>query len=204
LSDWHWEIRNLVVDGDYIAGHFAVTSTHRRAFQEIEATGRRVTISEFTFYRLEDGKFAEVWDLADMEAVMRQIARARYTVDGLSQLCDRWIQPIEQLQQLVEQLQQLVPSSASPWSQAERFQLLPFASPKPLLTPRTFAQRNRLQLIHDPGLHPSGGDAIQVVANRGSPNSALAYCASHANVATASKSLSITVSGPDPQGSSMG
>ena len=75
FPDWHWEIRNLVVDGGYIAGHFAVTGTHLGAFQGIEATGRRVTISEFTFYRVEDGKFAEVWDLADMDAVMRQIGR---------------------------------------------------------------------------------------------------------------------------------
>ena len=75
FPDWHWEIRNLVVDGDYIAVHFTVTGTHRGAFQGIEATGGRVTISEFTFYRLEDGKFAEVWDLADMDAVMRQIGQ---------------------------------------------------------------------------------------------------------------------------------
>ena len=46
----------------------------RGAFQGIEPTGRRVTISDFTFYRLEDGKFAEVWDLADMDVVIRQIA----------------------------------------------------------------------------------------------------------------------------------
>jgi steroid delta-isomerase-like uncharacterized protein len=76
FPDWHWEIRHLVVDGDYIAGHFAVTGTHRGAFRGIEATGRRVSSSDFTFYRLEDGKFAEVWDLADMDAVMRQIGRA--------------------------------------------------------------------------------------------------------------------------------
>jgi steroid delta-isomerase-like uncharacterized protein len=75
FPDWHWEIRNLVVDGDYIAVHFTVTGTHRGAFQGIEATGRRVTISEFTFYRLEDGKFAEVWDDTDMDAVMRQIGQ---------------------------------------------------------------------------------------------------------------------------------
>jgi steroid delta-isomerase-like uncharacterized protein len=73
FPDWHWEIRSLVAEGDYIAVHFTVTGTHRGAFQGIEATGRRVTISEFTFYRLEDGKFAEVWDHADMDAVMRQI-----------------------------------------------------------------------------------------------------------------------------------
>jgi predicted ester cyclase len=74
FPDWHWEVRNLVVDGDHIAVHFAVTGTHRGAFQEIEPTGPRVTTSEFTFYRLEDGKFAQVWGLADMDAVMRQIA----------------------------------------------------------------------------------------------------------------------------------
>ena len=82
FPDWHWEMRNLVVDGDHIAVHFTVTGTHRAAFQGIEATGRRVTTSEFTFYRLEDGKFAEVWDLADMDAVMRQIGRVTPTVDG--------------------------------------------------------------------------------------------------------------------------
>ncbi len=82
FPDWHWEIRNLIVDGDHIAVHFTVTGTHRAAFQGIEATGRRVTTSEFTFYRLEDGKFAEVWDLADMDAVMRQIGRVTRTVDG--------------------------------------------------------------------------------------------------------------------------
>jgi predicted ester cyclase len=87
FPDWHWEIRNLVVDGDYIAVHFTVAGTHRGVFQGIEATGRRVTISEFTFYRLEDDKFAEVWDRTDMDAVMRQISgRARRTVDVVMSL----------------------------------------------------------------------------------------------------------------------
>ncbi|MGH8092362.1 MAG: ester cyclase [Chthoniobacterales bacterium] len=48
---------------------------HRGLFREIEATGRRVTTSEFTLYHIEDGKFAEVWDLTDMDAVMRQISQ---------------------------------------------------------------------------------------------------------------------------------
>src|SRR6478752_8421814 len=73
FPDWHWEIRHLVVDGDYIAVHFTVTGTHRGAFQGIEATGRRVIIPEFTLYRLEDGKFAEVWDHTDIDGVMRQM-----------------------------------------------------------------------------------------------------------------------------------
>jgi aspartyl-tRNA synthetase len=55
FPDWHWEIRNLVVDGDYIAVHFTVAGTHRGVFQGIEATG--------------------IWDHTDMDAVMRQIGQ---------------------------------------------------------------------------------------------------------------------------------
>ena len=73
FPDWHWEMRHVVADGDYIALHFTVTGTHRGSFQGIKATGRRVTAMEFTLYRVEGAKFAEVWDLTDMDAVMRQI-----------------------------------------------------------------------------------------------------------------------------------
>lgn len=73
FPDWHWEVRHLVVDGDYIALHFEVTGSHRGTFQGIEATGRRVAISQFTLYRVQSGKFSEVWDFADMNEVMKQI-----------------------------------------------------------------------------------------------------------------------------------
>ena len=83
FPDWHWEMRHIVVDGDYIAVHFTVTGTHRGVFEGIEATGRRVTISEITLYHLEDGKFDEVWDLADMDAVMTQIGQGEHRhIDG--------------------------------------------------------------------------------------------------------------------------
>jgi predicted ester cyclase len=54
---------------------FNVSGTHQSAFQGVSATGRRVTITQFTFYRLEDGKIVEVCDHADMDAVMRQIGQ---------------------------------------------------------------------------------------------------------------------------------
>jgi predicted ester cyclase len=33
-----------------------------------------VSVSEFTLYHLESGKFAEVWDLLDMTALLKQIS----------------------------------------------------------------------------------------------------------------------------------
>ncbi|PSM37262.1 hypothetical protein C6Y14_43120 [Streptomyces dioscori] len=76
FPDWHWEIRHLAIDGNVIAVHFMVTGTHQGTFQGIEATGRRVSIAQFTFYRIEEGKIVEVWDHADMDETMRQIGAA--------------------------------------------------------------------------------------------------------------------------------
>jgi predicted ester cyclase len=73
FPDWHWDMRHIVVDDENIAVHFRVTGTHQGTIQGIEATGRRVTASEFTLYHLEGGKFVEVWDILDMAAVLKQI-----------------------------------------------------------------------------------------------------------------------------------
>jgi predicted ester cyclase len=73
FPDWHWEMRNLAVDGDFLALHFKVSGTHQGAFQGVEATGRTVNVSQFTLYHVVDGKFAEVWDLIDMQAILKQI-----------------------------------------------------------------------------------------------------------------------------------
>ncbi len=73
FPDWHWEVRNLTIEGDYLALHFKVTGTHQGNFQGIGPTGRRITTSQFTLYHVVDGKFADVWDLVDMESVMKQI-----------------------------------------------------------------------------------------------------------------------------------
>jgi predicted ester cyclase len=74
FPDWHWEMRNLSVDGDFLALHFKVSGTHQGAFQGIEATGQAVNVSQFTLYHVVNGKFAEVWDLIDTRAILEQIA----------------------------------------------------------------------------------------------------------------------------------
>jgi predicted ester cyclase len=73
FPDWHWEVKHLTIEGDYLALHFKLTGTHQGSFQGVEATGRRVTSSQFTLYHVVDGKFGDVWDLVDIESVMKQI-----------------------------------------------------------------------------------------------------------------------------------
>lgn len=74
FPDWRWEVKHLVIDGSYLCLHYQVAGTHRGVYQEVEPTGRQITIAQFTLYHVEDGKFTDVWDLADMDEVLRQIA----------------------------------------------------------------------------------------------------------------------------------
>jgi predicted ester cyclase len=73
FPDWHWEMRNISVDGDYLALHFRVSGTHQGELDGHEPTGRTVSTSQFTLYHVVDDKFAEVWDLVDMQSLIKQI-----------------------------------------------------------------------------------------------------------------------------------
>lgn len=74
FPDWRWEIRRFVIDGEYMAVHFTNTGTHRGTFQEIEATGRRITTTELTLYHLKDGQFSHVWPFVDFASIVKQIS----------------------------------------------------------------------------------------------------------------------------------
>ncbi|HEV7654385.1 MAG TPA: ester cyclase [Mycobacteriales bacterium] len=73
FPDYRWDLRQLLVDGDWIAAHFIDTGTHRDVVAGIPATGRVVRTQEFAFYRVEDGKIAEVWGTADDLLLLRQL-----------------------------------------------------------------------------------------------------------------------------------
>jgi predicted ester cyclase len=77
FPDWHWTIRHLTIENGYIALHSSVTGTHQGEFRGIQATGRHVTTSQFTLYRLEDGKFTDVWDLIDINSVVDEIKQIK-------------------------------------------------------------------------------------------------------------------------------
>jgi predicted ester cyclase len=73
FSDYRWELRHLVVDAPWIAAHLADTGTHHATFHGVQATGRVVAIPEFAFYRVEDGRIAEVWGMAFHLNLLEQI-----------------------------------------------------------------------------------------------------------------------------------
>jgi steroid delta-isomerase-like uncharacterized protein len=73
FPDYHWDLRDLFVDGDRIAARFIDTGTHRGPAFGVPATGRAVQTQEFAFYRLAGGLIAEVWVTADNLSLLRQL-----------------------------------------------------------------------------------------------------------------------------------
>ncbi len=73
FPDYRWEILHLVIDGDWISGHFRDTGTHRGEIFGVPPTGQRVDIHEFALYHVVDGRIVEVWGTADNLALLEQL-----------------------------------------------------------------------------------------------------------------------------------
>jgi steroid delta-isomerase-like uncharacterized protein len=84
FPDITFELLDHVVEGDKIASRWRATMTHRGEFLGIPATGKRVEIGGMLIARIEDGKYAEVWNNWDSKALLEQL-----DVDTRTKLIDR-------------------------------------------------------------------------------------------------------------------
>ena len=73
FPDLHFEIEQLIADGDLVAARYLVQGTHRGGFLGIPGTGRPVTIQAVESYRLAGGKLAEQWVVMDALGLLQQL-----------------------------------------------------------------------------------------------------------------------------------
>ena len=71
--DFRLSIDDFVAEGDRVAARWSWSGTHEGDFSGIPPTGKKVSQSGTTFYRLEKGRIAEVWFLGDMMGLMQQL-----------------------------------------------------------------------------------------------------------------------------------
>ncbi|WP_395348209.1 ester cyclase [Variovorax sp. UC122_21] len=73
FADLKLPISALVAEGDKVAVLNAVRGTHHGDFAGLAATGRTIDAPAFQLYRIEDGRLAEHWEVADFSTLMRQL-----------------------------------------------------------------------------------------------------------------------------------
>ena len=66
-------VEDLVAEGDKVVARWTSTGTHDGEFMGIPPTGKRITTSGITIFRLEGGKIVEEWSESDMLGMMQQV-----------------------------------------------------------------------------------------------------------------------------------
>lgn len=66
-------VNDIVAEGDRVAVRWTATGTNTGEGKGLPATGKRVTATGMTFWRMKEGKIAEEWGVVDMLSVMKQL-----------------------------------------------------------------------------------------------------------------------------------
>jgi steroid delta-isomerase-like uncharacterized protein len=73
LPDQHFEIEEVVADPSRGAVRWTLTGTQHAEFLGVAPTGRRVAVTGQDFFRVADGRIAELWRSFDLREMVRQL-----------------------------------------------------------------------------------------------------------------------------------
>jgi predicted ester cyclase len=73
FPDGRTTIEDLIAEEDRVTKRWAYQGTHTHEWNGIPPTGKRVTVTGITIYRLEGGKIAECWWGYDVLGLLQQL-----------------------------------------------------------------------------------------------------------------------------------
>ncbi len=73
LPDLHFEIEELIAEGDTVAGRLTMSGAHEGALMGMPPTGRQMRQAHMHFVRFRDGLAVEQWGVRDDLGMMRQL-----------------------------------------------------------------------------------------------------------------------------------
>lgn len=73
FPDGHTATNDLIAEGDRVVERFTFTGTQRGDFMGIPASGKRVTVTGMSIFRIADGKIVEHWGENDGIGLLAQL-----------------------------------------------------------------------------------------------------------------------------------
>ena len=73
VPDFQWEVREVLVNGDRLAVRLINTGTPVKEWQGVAPSGGAFEIVEYALYQVRDGRFVQMSNLHDAEALSRQL-----------------------------------------------------------------------------------------------------------------------------------
>lgn len=78
FPDLRLEVEALVAEGDLVVARWAISGTHSGAWGDVAPTGRNVRFTGVNFFRVADGKIAEIWNVRDDLGLREQLGEPVY------------------------------------------------------------------------------------------------------------------------------
>lgn len=75
VPDLHWEVTDLIVDGDRLGAQLVNTGTPVSAFVGVAPTGASFEVTEYAVYEVRDGRFVHMAAIHDAASVRQQLAK---------------------------------------------------------------------------------------------------------------------------------
>lgn len=73
FPDIRFEIEGLVAENDMVAARVFYSGTHTKEWKGIPPTGKQVTVHEMMFFRFENERIIEVWEVPDEFSLRGQL-----------------------------------------------------------------------------------------------------------------------------------
>ena len=73
MPDVQMRVEDRIIAGDKVVARTTYSATHIQPIRGIPPTGKAFTFRTIDIWRVENGKFAEHWDLTDTAEVLRQL-----------------------------------------------------------------------------------------------------------------------------------
>ena len=73
MPDLQARVEDRIIAGDRVVARMSLTATHTQPLQGIAPSGRRFTLRTIDIWRVENGKFAEHWDIVDFPGLQKQL-----------------------------------------------------------------------------------------------------------------------------------
>ena len=73
FPDWHGTVDDIIAEGDTVVNRWTGHGTHLVELMGIPATGRPVTLTGITIFRIAGDKIVEEWTQMDQMSLMQQL-----------------------------------------------------------------------------------------------------------------------------------
>jgi predicted ester cyclase len=73
MPDVQTRVEDRIIAGDKVVARMSFSATHTQPLLGIAPTGRRFTLRTIDIWRVENGKFAEHWDVVDYQGLQKQL-----------------------------------------------------------------------------------------------------------------------------------